>query len=306
MRPHLGHHTRISVMKPPKHHKSQLFTENCSISADTIKGSGVKLDLTGKKDIQAMDLATIGGIILGVGAILTAFVLEGGNLTAVTQAPPMILVIGGTFGAATITTSFRTIRNIPRLLWIAFRGKTPVPLETIEKIVDLSERARREGVLGLEKDLVNIHDPFFKKALQLVVDGTEATMIRQILETEVSYLTERHRSGISLFKALGGFSPTLGIIGTVLGLIHALSSTSDADRMATAIAGAFIATLWGIGMANLCYLPIGDKLRMRHEEEVANLELIIAGMIGIQSGDNPRIIRARLMSFVEPNTRVEV
>jgi len=253
-----------------------------------------------------MDLATIGGLIIGVGAILVAFVIEGGNLSAVTQAPPMILVIGGTLGAATITTSFRTIRNIPNLLWISFRGKSPDKHATVENIVALSEKARREGVLGLEKDLEMVDDKFFRKALQLVVDGTEATMIRQIMETEVNYLTERHRKGIALFKAMGGFSPTLGIIGTVLGLIHALSSTGDAARMATAIAGAFIATLWGIGMANLCYLPIGDKLRMRHEEEVANLDLIIEGLIGIQSGDNPRVIRSRLMSFVEPETRVEL
>jgi chemotaxis protein MotA len=176
-------------------------------------------------------------------------------------------------------------------------------MATINRIVALSEKARREGVLGLEADLKRIQEPFFRKALQLVIDGTEATVIRQILTTEVSSMGDRHRVGIGLFKALGGFSPTLGIIGTVLGLIHALSSTSDAARMASAIAGAFIATLWGISMANLCYLPIGDKLRLRHDQEAANLELVMEGMIAIQSGDNPRIIRSRLMSYIEPKYR---
>jgi chemotaxis protein MotA len=252
-----------------------------------------------------MDLATIGGLILGVGAIAVAFALEGGNMGAITQAPPMIIVIGGTLGAATITTSFRTIKNIPTLLRIAFFGKSPDHIETIEKISVLAEKARREGVLGLESHLKDIKDPFFNKAVQLVIDGTEATVLRQILETEVNYISERHRTGIGLFKALGGFSPTLGIIGTVLGLIHTLSNTDDASRMASAIAGAFIATLWGIGMANMCYLPIGDKLRMRHEEEAANLDLIIEGVSSIQSGDNPRIIRTRLMSFIEPKVRQE-
>jgi len=250
-----------------------------------------------------MDLATISGLILGVGAIVVAYVLDGGNLGAVTQAPAMILVIGGTIGAATITTSYKTILNIPTMLRIAFMGKKPDQIRTIEQIVRLSEKARREGVLGLENDLKNISDPFFSKAVQLVIDGTETTVLRQILETEINFITERHRKGINLFKALGGFSPTLGIIGTVLGLIHALSNTADAGRMATAIAGAFIATLWGISMANLCYLPIGDKLRMRHDDESANLELIIEGVIAIQSGDNPRIIRTKLMSYLEPNIR---
>lgn len=252
-----------------------------------------------------MDLATIGGLILGVGAIAVAFVLEGGNIGAITQAPPMIIVIGGTLGAATISTSFRTIRNIPTLLKIAFFSKSPDHMDTIGKITILAEKARREGVLGLESNLRDIKEPFFKKAVRLVVDGTEATILRQILETEVTYVAERHRTGIGLFKALGGYSPTLGIIGTVLGLIHTLSNTDDASRMAVAIAGAFIATLWGIGMANLCYLPIGDKLRMRHEEEAANLDLIIEGVIAIQSGDNPRIIRTRLLAFVEPDIRQE-
>lgn len=252
-----------------------------------------------------MDFATIGGLILGVGAILFAYTLEGGHLGAITQAAPMIIVIGGTMGAAMITTSFRTIRNVPKLLKIAFLGKSPHQMETIDRIGALAEKARREGVLGLEADLVEIEDPFFRKAVQLVIDGTEATAIRQILETEVSYMAERHNHGIALFKALGGFSPTLGIIGTVLGLIHTLSNTQDASRMAVAIAGAFIATLWGILMANLCYLPIGDKLRLRHDEEAANLELVIEGMIAIQSGDNPRIIRTRLLSFIDPKIRRE-
>lgn len=247
-----------------------------------------------------MDLATIGGIILGIGAILIAFLMEGGNLGAVTQLSPMILVIGGTIGAGTITTSFKTIRNVPHLLRIAFRGNLPDQTSIIDHIVKLSEKARREGVLGLEADLNEIKNPFFRKALQLVIDGTEGTVIKQILETEIAYLTQRHKAGIGFFKSLGGFSPTLGIIGTVLGLIHALSNTSEASRMASAIASAFIATLWGICMANLCYLPIGDKLRLRHEQEVANLELIMEGILAIQSGDNPRIVRLKLLSFIEP------
>jgi len=252
-----------------------------------------------------MDLTTIGGLVIGLGAIATAYLIEGGNMSAVTQLSPMLLVIGGTFGAATISTSLRTIANIPKFLRIAFVGRSHNTRETIERIVRLSEKARREGVLGLEEDMKRVDDPFFRKALQLVIDGTEVTSIRQIMETEVQCITERHLSGIGLFKSLGGFSPTLGIIGTVLGLIHALSNTSQADKMASAIAGAFIATLWGIGMANLCYLPIGDKLRLRHEQEVLEYEVITEGVVAIQSGDNPRMIRTHLMSFMAPESRGE-
>ena len=148
--------------------------------------------------------------------------------------------------------------------------------------------------------------PFFRKALQLLVDGTEVTELRQILETEMSYVEDRHRRGIELFKKLGGFSPTLGIIGTVLGLIQTLSSTTDTSRMASGIASAFIATLWGVCMANLFYLPIGDKLRHRHIDEMTNLELVTEGVVAIQSGENPRMIRTRLMSFVNPPKRPRI
>ncbi|MEE9441152.1 MAG: motility protein A [candidate division Zixibacteria bacterium] len=252
-----------------------------------------------------IDLATFGGLAIGIGAILMAFFMEGGRLQAITRTAPMLLVIGGTFGAAMITTSFSTVNKLPTLLKIVFFRKNPDSRKTIDMITRMAERARREGVLGLERDLPDIEDGFFKKAIQLVIDGTEATTLRQILQTEVSYMFERHRVGIGLFKALGGFSPTMGIIGTVLGLIHTLSNTSDAGKMAVAIAGAFIATLWGIAMANIIYLPIGDKLRFRHDEESANMELIIEGVIAIQSGDNPRIIRTRLMSFIKPELRTE-
>jgi chemotaxis protein MotA len=252
-----------------------------------------------------MDFATIGGLIIGVGAVVVAFLLEGGRMSAVFQLPAMLLVIGGTIGAATITTSFSTIRKIPDLLRIAFFGKVTDSIRRIDEIVRLAEKARREGILGLENDMQIIADPFFRKAVQLVIDGTEATVLRQILETEVSYVAERHRVGINLFKSLGGFSPTLGIIGTVLGLVHAMSSAGEPSRLATSIAGAFIATLWGIAMANLCYLPIGDKLKMRHEQEMAALELVLEGIISIQSGDNPRLIRTKLMSFLEPEHRDE-
>jgi chemotaxis protein MotA len=252
-----------------------------------------------------MDIATFGGLIVGIGAIVLSFTMEGGHLSALFQGPAIILVIFGTLGAATVTTSIKTLGNIPNLLKVAFSGHTLETLTLIDQIVGLAEKARREGVLGLEKYLSQIKNPFFRKAVQLVIDGTEATQLRNVLETEILYINERHKTGITFFQKLGGFSPTLGIIGTVLGLIHALSRVEEASKIAGAIASAFIATLWGIALANLCYLPISDKLRYRHQEEFERLELILEGMISLQSGENPRIIKNKLLSFINPDLRKE-
>lgn len=250
-----------------------------------------------------MDIATLGGLVVGVGAIALAFLMEGGQLGMVFQAPAMLLVLLGTLGAAAITTSFRTVMRIPQYLKLALSAGDQSVQKTVDQIVSMAEQARRDGVLGLEGELRKVEDPFFRKAIGLVIDGTEVTTLRSILETELSYVEERHHEGITLFHKLGGFSPTLGIIGTVLGLIHTLANTDHAARMAQSIAGAFIATLWGVGMANLFYLPLGDKLKYRHDLEMQRLELIMEGVTAIQSGDNPRVIKARLLSYVHPRER---
>lgn len=250
-----------------------------------------------------MDIATIGGLILGISAIVVSYVLEGGHLSSVVQLPALMIVIGGTIGASTVATSFSTVTSIPTYLRIAMFGREGDPISMIGRIVKMAERARREGILGLENELETIKQPFFKKAIQLVIDGTEITVLKSILETEIAFIEERHRKGIELFRKMGGFAPTMGIIGTVLGLIHTLANTDDASRMASAIASAFIATLWGVATANLIYLPISDKLKMRNDEEMNTLELVMEGAVSIQSGDNPRIIRTKLMSFLKPDAR---
>ena len=252
-----------------------------------------------------MDIATLSGLIVGIGAVIIAFAMEGGHLSVLFHVPAMIIVIFGTMGAATITTSLKTISNVPKLLKVAFTQSSTDLITLIDSIVNLAEKARREGILGLEENVRQIKNPFYNKAVKLVIDGTDTTLLRNILETEIAYVGERHKKGISFFQKLGGFSPTLGIVGTVLGLIHALSQFENASRIAGAIAGAFIATLWGIAMANLCYLPLSDKLRYRHSEESKRLELILEGMVSIQSGENPRLIRNKLLSFITPKHRIK-
>lgn len=250
-----------------------------------------------------MDLTTILGLLLGVGAVLVSFLMEGGHIGALFQGPAMILVIVGTFGAATITTSYAQLVNIPKLMKVVFFEKKLNPQELIDVIFDLAQKSRKNGLLSLEKELSHVKDSFLRKAIQLAVDGFETNKIREILEIEVSYIEERHKVGAVFFQKLGGFSPTLGIIGTVLGLIHALSRLDSSQNMAASIASAFIATLWGVALANLIYLPIADKLKLKHQDEALYLEIISEGVISLAMGDNPRVIKMKLLSFLLPGSR---
>jgi len=250
-----------------------------------------------------MDITTILGLVMGVGAVIVSFLMEGGHMSALIQIPAIILVIFGTFGAAVITTSMSQLLNLPKLFKIILFERKLNPQQLIDLIYNLSQKSRKNGLLSLEKDLSAINDSFLKKAIQLAIDGFETTKIREILEIEMSYMHERHKVGSAFFQKLGGFSPTLGIMGTVLGLIHALGSMEDSSNMAGAIASAFIATLWGVAMANLIYLPISDKLKAKHQDEAIYLEIISEGVVSLAMGDNPRVIRMKLLSFLLPDQR---
>jgi len=252
-----------------------------------------------------MDIATILGLTVGIGAVLLSFLMEGGHLSALIQVPAMILVIFGTFGAATVTTSVRQLSNLPNLMKVALFEKKMDSRQLIEVLFDLSQKARKNGLLSLEKDIDAIEEPFLKKAIQLAIDGFETNKIREILEIEMAYIEERHKAGANFFLKLGGFSPTLGIIGTVLGLIHALGNMESSSNMASAIASAFIATLWGVSLANLVYLPLSDKLKHKHQDEALYLEIIMEGAISLAMGDNPRVIRMKLVSFLLPDKHTE-
>jgi chemotaxis protein MotA len=250
-----------------------------------------------------MDITTILGLTLGIGAVLVSFTMEGGHLSALIQVPAMLLVVVGTLGAATVTTSLSQLVNLPKLFRIILFEKKLDTQHLIDLIYNLSQKSRKNGLLSLEKELATIKDSFLKKAIQLAIDGFETTKIREILEIEIAYMHERHKVGSAFFQKLGGFSPTLGIIGTVLGLIHALGSMESSSNMASAIASAFIATLWGVSLANLVYLPISDKLKAKHEDESVYLEIISEGVVSLAMGDNPRVIRMKLLSFLLPDQR---
>lgn len=250
-----------------------------------------------------MDLATIIGMLLAWGALIGSLVMEGGELKALINLPAALLVFGGTVGAATVSFRMSQIMGLPGVLAQAFREKTYDLAEVIAMMVGFAEKARREGLLTLEEEAREINDPFLQRGMRLAIDGTEPELVREILTTELHFLQARHKTGESIFTTMGGFAPTLGIIGTVMGLIHMLANLSDPAKMGPLIAGAFIATLYGVSSANLIFLPIGNKLKARSAEEVVVREIMMEGILAIQAGDNPRIVEEKLKAFLAPKLR---
>ena len=252
-----------------------------------------------------MDLATVIGLILAWGAVLAALILEGGALSELFNLPAFLLVVFGTIGATLVSTSVRTIMSVPSVLRSTVRSNEIDLSENIDTVVDFARRARRDGVLALEEAAMRVDNKFLQKGIELVVDGNPSIVVREILETEVVAMQERHKVGETVFTTLGGFSPTLGIIGTVMGLISMLAKLSEPGKMGHAIAAAFIATLYGVAFANLLYLPIAGKLKSKTAAEVVAYEMIIEGVLSIQAGENPRMVETRMSAFLPPKLRIE-
>jgi chemotaxis protein MotA len=250
-----------------------------------------------------MDLATILGLALAWGALFLSLLLEGGKINELINIPAFVLVVFGTIGATITGTSMKTLTSIPLIVGSAIKNAAMDPAGIIETMVDFARKARREGILALEAASQEVDNDFLRKGVMLIVDGTPSVMVREILETEVVGMQERHKLGETVFTSLGGFSPTLGIIGTVMGLINMLARLSEPGKMGHAIASAFIATLYGVSLANLVYLPIASKLKANTAEEVVCCEMIIEGVLSIQAGDNARIVETRMMAFLPPKLR---
>lgn len=248
-----------------------------------------------------MEIMTPAALLFAAFCLIVGFLFEGGHVSALVAPSAFIIVVGGTLGATAVAYSTAEIFSVPTLIKTAMTKKLPDFTETIDNIVDLSEKARREGLLYLDSQLETIKDPFLRKSMQLVVDGTDPEMVRSILETEVYASYERHQVGVQIFETAGGYAPTMGIIGTVMGLVHVLGSLSDPDSLGPAIAMAFIATLYGVGSANVFWLPIGGKLKNLSKKELILREMMIEGILALQAGYNPVIIRERLNAFIKPN-----
>ncbi len=250
-----------------------------------------------------MDLATVLGIIIALVALCLGVILEGGNLLALASGVAAVIVVGGTIGAVMVCFSMEDIKTVPKLLKIAFTERKSSVFETINTIVSFAEKARREGLLSLEQELTNIDNHFLQQGVQLVVDGTDPALVKDILETEMAFEDQRHKIGAGIFEQAGGFSPTMGIIGTVMGLVNVLSNLSKPDELGGAIAVAFIATLYGVGLANILYLPLSAKLKLRNKQEALEKAIILEGVLSLQAGENPATVRDKLRAFLSPALR---
>ncbi len=259
-----------------------------------------------------MDFATIIGLLLALGALaLSAWI---GNVDAriiFARYEAFILVFGGTIGATMVSFPFRAfVRGITDGLRTAFVEPVYHEREVITTLVSFAEKARREGLLALENEAAALEDDFMRKGIQLVIDGRDTDIIRKILETEIGYVQERNQKAEAVFMTMGGFSPTLGIVGTVLGLIAMLKalgglsgSSNIAGKLGVATAQAFVATFFGIALANLLWIPLASKIKERAGEQLLLREIMVEGILSIQAGDNPRLLEEKLHAFLDPLER---
>jgi chemotaxis protein MotA len=250
-----------------------------------------------------MKAITAFGIGGAFALLLVAVIMEGGNPMSFLNIPAFLIVIGGTMGATIASTKASTAKLSIKAVMFAFKGKEFDLGAATDKMVTLSEKARRDGLLALEDDVEALGDDFAKKGVQLIVDGADSDLVRAILDSEVSGMSERHAQVSKILATAGGFAPTLGVLGTVMSLVHVLENLDSPLSLGHSIAGAFIATLYGVGSANLVFLPIANKLKELSSEELAYRELMLEAILSIQAGDNPRMLREKLETFLPPEAR---
>lgn len=248
---------------------------------------------------KGLEIGTVSGIVVGVASIFGSFLLEGGKMGALILLPAMLIVFGGTIGAALLATDFKRLLGLPKYMMVAIMPPVEDAPAAIEQIVGYATTVRKHSLLSLEKELPKIEAPFLRRILSFAIDGMDPATIRSVAETELNYITERHTANATIFAKMGGYAPTMGVIGTVMGLISTLANAGgDANALIHHIASAFIATLWGVFIANVIFLPIADKLKVIHGEETMMMELMLEGVLSIQSGEAPAITRAKLESML--------
>lgn len=246
-----------------------------------------------------MDIITILSIVFAFVCMILGFTLEGGSVGALLQLTAAIIVIGGTIGAVGISTQGKVLKRFPKVFLAAFKKRENKMIENITFFKDLATKTRKEGLLSIESDLNDSKiDPFIKKGLQMIVDGINPEVIRSSLETRLEQTSERHHQGIAMFEAAGGYAPTMGIIGTVMGLVQVLGSLEDPSDLGGKIAVAFIATLYGIATANLIWLPVANKLKALNDEEITEKEMYIEALLLIQEGLSPNSIVSSLEGYL--------
>ena len=246
-----------------------------------------------------MDRISVIGLLIGLSAIVGGQVLEGGHVSSLFQMTALAIVGGGTLGAVLLQSPqdvFVRGFRMAKWVWVPPVNKTP---QTIVSITNWANMARREGLLVLESQIGPQKDPFVKKGLQLLVDGAEPDRLREVMDVDIVTFEDSHRHAARIWESAGGYAPTIGIIGAVMGLIHVMENLSEPSKLGAGIAVAFVATIYGVGLANLVFLPINKKLQAIIGRQVRHRELIVDGLIGIANGDNPRIIESRLRGYLD-------
>ncbi len=245
-----------------------------------------------------MDKASLIGLVLGIGAVLGGQALEGGSLRSIAQLVAAFIVFGGTFGAVFLSFPLEVVLGGFKDLKTVIKEPPQDPSKIIQQITLYANKARKEGILSLEKEAKTVDDPFLAKAMTMAVDGIEPHLIREAMETELTYADEHGKMSSKVFQAAGGYAPTIGILGAVLGLIHVMQNLSDPGKLGTGIAVAFVATVYGVGSANLLFLPFSTKLQVRHRHKMVVKEMILEGIVAVSTGENPRLIAEKLNSFL--------
>ena len=253
-----------------------------------------------------MDPATLGGLFAGAALILMSMLLGGAGLGVYVNIPSILMVIGGSFAAIMISNPLPRTLGIMRYLNNALRVPANELQRTITSLVNFAEKARREGLLALEDDAEEVADEFLRKGIRLVVDGTDPEIIKTVLYTELDQVTQRHETGIKIFEDWGKFAPAFGMIGTLAGLIAMLANLDDPDAIGSGMALALITTMYGMIFANLVLIPIKNKLEDRDKDERMLQEIMVEGILSIQAGDNPTILKQKLMSFLDPRMKEEM
>jgi len=252
-----------------------------------------------------LDITIVLGIIAGIIALIGGFLWEGGEFTGLLQGTSALIVFGGTFAAVVISYPASKLKTIPTALRMAFSREENPTKQYIEDLVSMAATSRRSGVLALERTSSEHPNAFLREGLQLVIDGTEQEQIKQILELELDAIEHKHEGYAKIFESAGGYAPTMGIIGTVMGLIHVLGSLTEPTALGPSIAVAFIATLYGVASANLIFLPIASKIRAASEGEIITMDLLLQGILAIQNGENPKLVRKKLEFFIRSEQNID-
>jgi chemotaxis protein MotA len=247
---------------------------------------------------RRLDGAIFIGALVGIGLVLGGHGLEGGRLQSLLQGAAGVIVFGGTLGAVLVSFPLRDLRHAVRSLRFLVVDDAPAPDGVVAMIGRFAIRARKEGLLALEDDAERLNDPFLKRALSLAIDGTNSTTLRAMLEDEISSREEADEMPARVFEAAGGYAPTVGILGAVLGLIHVMENLADPSNLGSGIAVAFVATVYGVGSANLIFLPIASRFRARAQRNAKRREAVLEGVMAIQEGLNPRLIDQKLRGLL--------